>query len=121
VDFGDLIMLPVLLLRSDEKIRSDIHSRFKVVMVDEYQDSNVAQFALLEQLAGPETYICVVGDDDQSIYKFRGAEVENILTFQDHFAGTQIIKLETNYRSVPPVLALANSVIKNNKNRLGKI
>ena len=120
VDFGDLIMLPVLLLRSDEKIRSDIHSRFKVVMVDEYQDSNVAQFALLEQLAGKDTYICVVGDDDQSIYKFRGAEVENILTFQDHFAGTQIIKLETNYRSVPPVLALANSVIKNNKNRLGK-
>ena len=120
VDFGDLIMLPVLLLKQNEKIRADIHSRFKVVMVDEYQDSNVAQFALLEQLAGPETYICVVGDDDQSIYKFRGAEVENILTFQDHFAGTQIIKLETNYRSVPPVLALANSVIKNNKNRLGK-
>lgn len=120
VDFGDLILLPVLLLRNDEKIRSDIHSRFKVVMVDEYQDSNVAQFALLEQLAGKDTYICVVGDDDQSIYKFRGAEVENILTFQDHFEGTQVIKLETNYRSIPPVLSSANSVIANNKNRLGK-
>ena len=120
VDFGDLILLPVLLLRNDEKIRSDIHSRFKVVMVDEYQDSNVAQFALLEQLAGKDTYICVVGDDDQSIYKFRGAEVENILTFQDHFEGTQVIKLETNYRSISPVLSSANSVIANNKNRLGK-
>ena len=120
VDFGDLILLPVLLMRNDEKIRSDIHSRFKVVMVDEYQDSNVAQFALLEQLAGKDTYICVVGDDDQSIYKFRGAEVENILTFQDHFEGTQVIKLETNYRSIPPVLTSANSVIANNKNRLGK-
>ncbi|MBE6350328.1 MAG: ATP-dependent helicase [Spirochaetaceae bacterium] len=120
VDFGDLIMLPTLLLRSDKKIQADIHARFKVVMVDEYQDSNVAQFALLQQLVGQGTYVCVVGDDDQSIYKFRGAEVQNILSFSDHFAGTQVIKLETNYRSIPPVLSAANDVIQNNENRLGK-
>lgn len=120
VDFGDLIMLPTLLMRSDKKIKADIHSRFKVIMVDEYQDSNVAQFALLQQLVGEDTYVCVVGDDDQSIYKFRGAEVQNILSFSEHFAGTEIIKLETNYRSIPTVLSAANVVIQNNENRLGK-
>ncbi|MCQ2613865.1 MAG: UvrD-helicase domain-containing protein [Treponemataceae bacterium] len=120
VDFGDLIMLPVLLLKDNPAIAASIHSRFKVVMVDEYQDTNVAQFMLLQQLAGPDTYICVVGDDDQSIYSFRGAEVQNILTFEKHFEGTQIIRLEKNYRSVEPVLDVSNAVIANNRNRLGK-
>lgn len=120
VDFGDLIMMPVLIMRENEKIRHYMHNRFKVVMVDEYQDSNVAQFALLEQLVGKDTYVCVVGDDDQSIYKFRGAEVKNIISFPDHFPNTKIIKLEKNYRSIAPILHAADVVVSNNSQRLGK-
>ena len=120
VDFGDLIQLPVILLQNNEGIRNFIHRLFKVVMVDEYQDSNVAQFQLLQQLVGPETYVCVVGDDDQSIYKFRGAEVQNILNFQKEFPGTELIKLEQNYRSRSGILKLADGAIKNNEDRLGK-
>ncbi|WP_428769011.1 UvrD-helicase domain-containing protein [Treponema sp. HNW] len=120
VDFGDLIMLPVCVLRSDETVRSRMHERFKVIMVDEYQDSNTAQFLLLQQLVSDGTYICVVGDDDQSIYKFRGAEVKNILNFQEHFPGTKIIRLERNYRSVSPILHAADNVVRNNTERLGK-
>ena len=120
VDFGDLIMLPAKILNQNERIAAQIHYRFKVVMVDEYQDSNVAQFKLLRTLVGPETYVCVVGDDDQSIYKFRGAEVKNILNFPNEFAGTQIIRLETNYRSTGKILACADAVVSHNKDRLGK-
>jgi DNA helicase-2/ATP-dependent DNA helicase PcrA len=124
VDFGDLIQLPSLVIASDERIRRQIHYRFRVILVDEYQDSNVAQFKLLQAVAGVEdnsgTYVCVVGDDDQSIYKFRGAEVKNILTFKDFFPGTTIIRLEQNYRSTAPILAVANTVVKNNQGRLGK-
>lgn len=120
VDFGDLIMLPVLLLQQNERIRTQMQYRFRVILVDEYQDSNVSQFQLLSALAGPETYVCVVGDDDQSIYKFRGAEVQNILTFQDQFPGTTLIKLERNYRSVSPILHAADCVVSNNSDRLGK-
>ncbi len=120
VDFGDLIQLPVKVLSENEEIRQRMHQRFGVVMVDEYQDSNVAQFELLKALTGRQTYVCVVGDDDQSIYRFRGAEVRNILTFQDHFPGTQIIRLERNYRSVAPVLSVAGQVVSCNEGRLGK-
>ena len=120
VDFGDLIMLPVLLLQQNERIRTQMQYRFRVILVDEYQDSNVAQFQLLSSLAGPETYVCVVGDDDQSIYKFRGAEVQNILTFQDQFPGTTLIRLERNYRSVSPILHAADAVVSHNSDRLGK-
>ncbi len=120
VDFGDLIMLPVQVMKMKENVRAFMHNRYKVIMVDEYQDSNVAQFALLQQLTGPSTYVCVVGDDDQSIYKFRGAEVKNILTFPEHFPGTKVIKLQKNYRSVSPILSVADAVVKNNKKRLGK-
>lgn len=120
VDFGDLIMLPVLLLQENPALKAFMNSRFKVIMVDEYQDSNVAQFKLLQALAGEDTYVCVVGDDDQSIYRFRGAEVKNILTFQEHFPGTQMIKLVRNYRSVAPILSNADSVVSNNSERLGK-
>ena len=120
VDFGDLIMLPAKILNQNERIAAQIHYRFKVVMVDEYQDSNVAQFKLLRTLVGPETYVCVVGDDDQSIYKFRGAEVKNILNFPNEFAGTEIIRLETNYRSTGKILACADAVVSHNKDRLGK-
>lgn len=123
-DFGDLIMLPVKIMEENEKIRAQMHFRFKVVMVDEYQDSNVAQFRLLKALVGkPEetgTYVCVVGDDDQSIYKFRGAEVQNILQFPNFFKNTQVIRLERNYRSMGKILAAADAVVSQNQNRLGK-
>ena len=123
-DFGDLIMLPVRILQQNSEIADYIHSRFKVIMVDEYQDSNIAQFRLLQELSGVKqnsgTYVCVVGDDDQSIYKFRGAEVQNILTFPDKFPGTQIVRLETNYRSTSRILNAANLVVKKNENRLDK-
>ncbi len=123
-DFGDLIMLPVQILEAYDEIASYIHNRFKVIMVDEYQDSNVAQFKLLEALSGLKegsgTYVCVVGDDDQSIYKFRGAEIQNILNFPKIFEGTKIVRLESNYRSTSEILSLADNVIKNNSGRLGK-
>jgi len=125
VDFGDLIMLPVLVLGSSEQVRVQMHYRFRVIMVDEYQDSNVAQFRLLQLLSGtagnaPAAYVCVVGDDDQSIYRFRGAEVQNILTFEEHFPGTELIRLERNYRSTARILAAADSIVRNNADRLGK-
>lgn len=120
VDFGDLIMLPTLILQKNPELRAHIQRRFHVVMVDEYQDSNVAQFQLLKALSGDGVYTCVVGDDDQSIYRFRGAEVQNILTFSDVFANTKIIRLEKNYRSTAQILAAADSVVKNNGARLGK-
>ncbi len=120
VDFGDLIKKPVELLRNHPEVRDRFRQRFHVVLVDEYQDSNVAQFELLKELCGPETYLCVVGDDDQSIYRFRGAEVRNILDFPDRFPGTEIIRLEKNYRSTEPILAVASSVVDRNLDRLGK-
>ncbi len=117
-DFGDLIMLPVQIMESYPDISDYIHNRFKVIMVDEYQDSNIAQYRLLQSLSGVKdgsnTYVCVVGDDDQSIYKFRGAEVENILTFPEKFPGTEIIKLERNYRSTASILHAAGLVVKKN-------
>ena len=120
VDFGDLIMLPVLMMNSNPEIKKYIQKQFKVIMVDEYQDSNVAQFKFLETLVGKDTYLCVVGDDDQSIYKFRGADINNILDFQKEFENTKIIRLVKNYRSVAPILRCADDVVKNNKGRLGK-
>ena len=117
-DFGDLIMLPVQILESYNEISDYIHNRFRVIMVDEYQDSNIAQYRLLQSLSGVQqnsgTYVCVVGDDDQSIYKFRGAEVENILTFPQKFPGCEIIKLERNYRSTASILNAAGLVVKKN-------
>ncbi|MBO7175318.1 MAG: UvrD-helicase domain-containing protein, partial [Spirochaetaceae bacterium] len=120
IDFGDLIMLPVTLMEQDELIRQHMHRRFSVIMVDEYQDSNTAQFKLLRHLVGDDTYVCGVGDDDQSIYSFRGAEVQNILNFPKQFQGTDIIKLEKNYRSTPQILTTANDSICNNTDRFDK-
>jgi DNA helicase-2/ATP-dependent DNA helicase PcrA len=120
VDFGDLIKKPVEILRKEPDAARRIRERFAVIMVDEYQDANVAQFELLKELCGPDTYVCVVGDDDQSIYRFRGAEVKNILEFPDRFSGTEIIRLERNYRSTAPILGAASSVVDHNKGRLGK-
>jgi len=120
VDFGDLIRLPARLLESDQVIALRTHQRFRVILVDEYQDSNVAQFILLQRLASEGTYVCVVGDDDQSIYRFRGAEVRNILSFANSFPGTTVIRLERNYRSSQSILDIAGNVVSHNKNRLGK-
>ncbi len=120
VDFGDLILLPIRLMRAHPEVRERTRQRFRVVLVDEYQDSNIAQFELLKELWRPETYLCVVGDDDQSIYRFRGAEVGNILSFPDVFPGTTIVRLERNYRSTQPILDVASAVVSNNKGRLGK-
>ncbi|MCR4900953.1 MAG: ATP-dependent helicase [Treponema sp.] len=124
VDFGDLIMMPVMVLQNEPQIAADIHSRFNVIMVDEYQDSNIAQYRLLQKISGVEegygNYVCVVGDDDQSIYKFRGAEVQNILSFSKKFPGTQIIRLERNYRSTSKILEAAGAVVNKNQDRLGK-
>ena len=124
VDFGDLIMLPYLVLRDNAAARRDACLRYRVILVDEYQDSNTAQFMLLQKLSGVEegapTYVCVVGDDDQSIYKFRGADVQNILSFQRQFPGTTLIRLQTNYRSTSEILSCADSVVRNNEGRLGK-
>jgi len=120
VDFGDLIKKPVEILRGQPEVAQRFRERFSVIMVDEYQDANVAQFQLLKELCGEDTYVCVVGDDDQSIYRFRGAEVKNILEFPDRFQGADIIRLEQNYRSTTPILKAASSVVNRNSGRLGK-
>ncbi|MDR1326058.1 MAG: ATP-dependent helicase [Treponema sp.] len=120
VDFGDLIKKPVEILRNNPAMAERFRSRFKVIMVDEYQDANVAQFELLKEIRSEDTYVCVVGDDDQSIYRFRGAEVRNILEFPERFPGTDIIRLERNYRSLAPILSIADSVVNHNEGRLGK-
>ena len=123
-DFGDLIMKPVRVMEENLAVREQMRFHFRVIMVDEYQDSNVAQFKLLQTLSGygdgSGTYVCVVGDDDQSIYRFRGAEVQNILTFRKKFPGTKIIKLVRNYRSTGKILAAADAVVQNNEDRIGK-
>ncbi|MDE7227785.1 MAG: ATP-dependent helicase [Treponemataceae bacterium] len=123
-DFGDLILLPLLVLQQDERLRRQVHQRFRIIMVDEYQDTNVAQFRLLQVLSGVQegsgTYVCVVGDDDQSIYKFRGAEIKNILNFQKEFSGTTVVRLERNYRSRAEILRIADNVVRHNAGRLGK-
>lgn len=120
VDFGDLIKKPLEILLAHEEVRKRFQQRFRVILVDEYQDSNVAQFELLKALWGNETYLCVVGDDDQSIYRFRGAEVRNILEFPQRFPQTQVIRLERNYRSISPILRVASAVVDHNSGRLGK-
>jgi DNA helicase-2/ATP-dependent DNA helicase PcrA len=120
LDFGDLILQSVRLLSGHPDIRDRVRERFRAVLVDEYQDSNHAQFRMLQELHGPDTYLCAVGDEDQSIYGFRGAELENILTFPERFPGTRIIRLEENYRSARNILEVASRVVANNTRRLGK-
>jgi len=120
VDFGDLILRSVEVLREHPEIKERMRQRFSVILVDEYQDSNVAQFQLLRELADDSTYLCVVGDDDQSIYRFRGAEVKNIIDFPGLFPGTEIIRLEENYRSTGNILSIASKLVANNQDRLGK-
>ena len=117
VDFADLIKKAKELLESDDNAREYCHRRFKLVMVDEYQDSNREQFNFLQKFVGENTQLVVVGDDDQSIYSFRGAEIENILTFSKSFGNVREIKLEKNYRSTDEILAPASSLISHNMER----
>jgi len=120
VDFGDLIARSVLLLETVPEVRRRLQSRFRAVLVDEYQDSNYAQFRLLQGLHDGANYLCVVGDEDQSIYSFRGAELENILQFNRQFPGSETIRLEENYRSTRNILEVATRVVEHNRSRLGK-
>lgn len=119
-DFDDLLLLPVELLRTSEEARDVLWRRWHYIMVDEYQDTNAAQFELARLLAGPRRNLCVVGDDDQSIYAWRGADVRNILDFERHFSGAKIVILEENYRSTQRILDAANSVIAHNPARREK-
>ena len=120
LDFDDLIMKTVELFRADEQVLNNYQERFRYIMVDEYQDTNTAQFELIRLLAGKYRNLCVVGDDDQSIYKFRGANIRNILDFEKVYPEACVIKLEQNYRSTQIVLDAANAVIKNNRGRKDK-
>lgn len=120
MDFDDLIFKTVTLFKEDPTALETYADRFHYIMVDEYQDTNTSQFQLVSLLAGKWRNLCVVGDDDQSIYKFRGANIENILSFERVFDGADVIKLEQNYRSTSMILDAANSVIRNNGRRKGK-
>ncbi len=119
-DFGDLLLHMLTLLKTDREILRLYQARFKYIMVDEYQDTNSSQYLWLRLLAQEHRNICCVGDDDQSIYSWRGAQVENILKFEKDFPGAKIVKLEQNYRSTPHILAAASGVIAENGGRLGK-
>ncbi len=120
MDFDDLLCRTVELFRSRLDVLERYQNRFRYLMVDEYQDTNHAQYKLVSMLAAKSGNLCVVGDDDQSIYKFRGATIENILGFEDEFSGCRVIRLEQNYRSTQRILAAANGVISCNKGRKGK-
>lgn len=119
-DFGDLLLHMLNVLRKHRDVLEQYQQRFKYVMVDEYQDTNQVQYLWLRLLAQPRHNICVVGDDDQSIYSWRGAEVANILRFEKDFPGAKVIRLEQNYRSTPDILAAASGLIDANSERLGK-
>lgn len=120
VDFDDLLLLTVRLLRENRDILEAYQERLRYIMVDEYQDTNSVQFELIRLLSGKYHNLCVVGDDDQSIYKFRGADITNILSFEETFPGAKVVKLEQNYRSTNNILEAANSVIANNAHRKEK-
>jgi superfamily I DNA/RNA helicase len=121
VDFDDLLLLGERVLREHEEVRDHFRKRFTRVTVDEFQDTNALQMRLLQQLVGPPFHVCVVGDDDQSIYGWRGAESANILEFERFFPSPRIIRLEENYRSTHPVLHTANSLIRHNRGRREKV
>ena len=119
-DFGDLLLLTTHLLKTDPEVLATYHRAFRYILVDEYQDTNLVQYYWLRLLAQAQKNICCVGDDDQSIYSWRGAEIENILKFERDFPGAKIVKLEANYRSTAPILAAASHLISHNEGRLGK-
>lgn len=119
-DFDDLLMLPIKLLKENPDVLKQYQEKFKYVMVDEYQDTNQAQYILTKMMSAKYKNICVVGDNDQSIYMFRGANYRNILNFEKDYKNTSVILLEENYRSTKNILDVANSIIKNNKSRKDK-
>ena len=120
LDFDDLIFHTVTLLRQHREVREYYQKKFRYVLVDEYQDTNHLQYLLTALLAGGRKNLCVVGDDDQSIYRFRGANIENILNFEQQYPGARVVRLEQNYRSTQNILDAANAVIQNNQGRKGK-
>jgi len=120
VDFGDLLLETLTILKNNPEILQEYRDRFRYMLVDEYQDTNVVQYLWLKLLATQNGNVCVVGDDDQSIYAWRGAEVENILRFERDFPGAKVVRLERNYRSTPMILGAASGLIAANKGRLGK-
>ena len=120
IDFGELLLRSLELLRDNLELQRQYQQRFQHVLVDEFQDTNAIQYRWLRLLAGPAGTPFVVGDDDQSIYRWRGARVENLYRFQQDYAGTQVVRLEQNYRSTATILNAANAVIANNASRLGK-
>lgn len=120
LDFDDLMIKTVRLLRADNETRERYNNRFRFVLVDEYQDTNSLQFALVRLLTEKQQNICVVGDDDQSIYGWRGADISNILNFEEHYQNAKVIRLEQNYRSTQTILDAAGSIVRNNTARKGK-
>ncbi len=120
LDFDDLMIKTVRLLRTVPEVREKYNNKFRYILVDEYQDTNTLQFALISFLTENQQNICVVGDEDQSIYKWRGADITNILNFEKHFPGAKIIRLEQNYRSTQVILDVAGAVVKHNVERKGK-
>jgi len=120
LDFDDLLIKTVRLLRDVDEVREKYNNKFRYILVDEYQDTNSLQFALISLLTQKSQNIAVVGDEDQSIYKWRGADISNILNFEKHFPKTKTIRLEQNYRSTQTILDVAGAVVKNNLERKGK-
>ena len=120
LDFDDLLIKAVRLLRDSSEVREKYNNKFRYILVDEYQDTNALQFSLISLITEKQHNICVVGDEDQSIYKWRGADISNILNFESHFPNTKTIRLEQNYRSTQNILDVAGAVVKNNLERKGK-
>jgi DNA helicase-2/ATP-dependent DNA helicase PcrA len=120
-DFDDLLLLPVQILREHPEVRERMWKRWRYIMIDEYQDTNGAQLEMARLLAGPHKNLCVVGDDDQSIYAWRGADATNILDFEGHYPGARVVIMEENYRSTQRILDAANAVIANNTSRKAKV
>lgn len=121
VDFDDLLALPYKILEANDDLAKEISERYRYIMVDEYQDTNDLQYKLLQKICFSHNNICVVGDDDQSIYGWRGANIKNILDFSNSFSDTKVVKLENNYRSTSKILKAANELIEHNRGRIGKI
>ncbi len=120
LDFDDLLIKTVQLLRRVEEVREYYNNKFRYILVDEYQDTNMLQFAMIRFLTEKQQNICVVGDEDQSVYKWRGADITNILNFEEHYPNAKVIRLEQNYRSTQTILDVAGAVVKNNTERKGK-